>query len=69
MKLIDDQDQQYEATTNVTVENELIDVTIRPGDSRVGVIPFHIKKGVRLVRLQYALDSGFAPDVGEWEIS
>lgn len=67
--LVDTDDQQYDASFMEVREGQaLTSVNISPGDRRSGVIVFEIPKGVGLRSFQMTLDSGFAPQTGQWEI-
>ena len=44
------------------------DVTIAPGGKRRGCIPFEVKGAQTLKTFQFALDSGFGPQTGEWAL-
>lgn len=43
-------------------------VTLRPGGRRQGCVAFEVGSGERASRFQFALDSGFAPEVGTWTL-
>jgi hypothetical protein len=43
-------------------------VTISPGDVRKGIIGFEVPEDSRIVKLQFALDSGYADQKAEWRI-
>ncbi|ETK36091.1 DUF4352 domain-containing protein [Microbispora sp. ATCC PTA-5024] len=69
-KLIDDQGQQYNSTFGEVREGVLLNaVTVRPGDSRKGVILFEVPKSTKLAKFQFSLNSGFADQTGEWVLS
>lgn len=42
--------------------------TISPGSRRRGCIPFEVPRGARVKTFQFALDSGFGPQSGEWKL-
>lgn len=44
------------------------DTTIAPGAKRRGCIPFEVPKRGRVKTFQFALDSGFGPQSGEWKL-
>ncbi|WP_062429741.1 DUF4352 domain-containing protein [Herbidospora daliensis] len=70
LKLIDTQGQQYSQTFGEVKEGvTLSSITANPGDSRKGVILFEVSKDAELATLQFALNSGFADEKGEWTIS
>jgi uncharacterized protein DUF4352 len=43
-------------------------VTLRPGAKADGCVPFEARQGRRPSRFQFALESGFAPEVGTWRL-
>jgi len=43
-------------------------VTLRPGQRATGCVPFELRSGLRPSRFQFALDSGFGPEVGTWRL-
>ncbi|MFF1452790.1 DUF4352 domain-containing protein [Streptomyces sp. NPDC058274] len=43
-------------------------VTVRPGGTALGFISFEVPNGTKIVAVQFAMDSGFADDVGEWSV-
>jgi hypothetical protein len=43
-------------------------VTLRPGERAAGCVAFEVGGGDRPKRFQFALDSGFAPEVGTWRL-
>lgn len=66
--VIDDQGQQYRSTFGEVKEGQAFQgsVTMGPGDSRKGVIVFEVPDGAKLAKFQFALNSGFADQAGEW---
>ncbi|MGI5458624.1 hypothetical protein ACQEWB_36740 [Streptomyces sp. CA-249302] len=59
---------------SVTVENTTAGpgfpgtVAISPGRTALGFITFAVANGSRVVTVQFAMDSGFSDDVGEWAV-
>jgi hypothetical protein len=43
-------------------------VALAPGARRAGCVPFEVSAGERPVSFEFALDSGFAPEVGRWRL-
>jgi hypothetical protein len=66
--VVDTDDQEYDASISDAVEPGLGSLKIRPGDRRVGWITFEVPKDATIRSLQFALDSGFANEAGEWTI-
>lgn len=65
--LIDDNEEQAESAGFVGDCTAAI-AKIAPGDSRRICLPFALKEGAQPVKFQFALDSGFSDENGEWEI-
>ncbi|GAB3161908.1 DUF4352 domain-containing protein [Microbispora hainanensis] len=69
-KLIDDQGQQYNTTYGEVREGVLFGaITVSPGDIRKGVVLYEIPESVKLAKFQFALNSGFADQKGEWVLT
>ena len=43
-------------------------VTLTPGDTRTGWIVFEVPTGLNVLKMTAALNSGFGPEVGEWNL-
>jgi hypothetical protein len=43
-------------------------ITISPGKEALGFITFEVPKASRVITVQFAMDSGFSDDVGEWQV-
>lgn len=69
-KLIDTDDQQYDAAlvTGVSAGPLLESVKLAPGKGRRGVLVFSVPKKAKPAGFQFTLDSGFAPQTGEWQL-
>ncbi|MER6948076.1 DUF4352 domain-containing protein [Nonomuraea sp. NPDC000554] len=69
--LIDGEGQQYRPSLHDVREGQSLDgmVTINMGDSRKGMIVFEVPEGAKSAKLQFALNSGFANQKGEWTLS
>lgn len=67
-KLIDSEDQQYDETMGEITHGPSIgsSVTLAPGGSRKGYLIFSVPKKAEIAMFQFALDSGFGPQTGEW---
>ncbi len=71
-RVIDTKGQQFDTTITTGITAGALfpgNVKIRPGSAAVGFMVFEVPKTAKLVTLQFGLDSGFADDFGEWEIS
>lgn len=70
-KLVDTQGQRYSVTFGDTTLGQAMDsgVKLAPGDSALGVILFEVPTGQKLATFQFALDSGFADQTGQWQLS
>ncbi|MFF4197033.1 DUF4352 domain-containing protein [Nonomuraea sp. NPDC001831] len=69
--LIDADDQQYQSSFQDVREGQGFGgtATINNGDSRKGVIVYEVPKSAKVVKFQFALNSGFADQKGEWTLS
>ncbi|MEU4578009.1 DUF4352 domain-containing protein [Nonomuraea sp. NPDC023979] len=69
--LIDAEGQQYRSTYSDVREGQEFggSSTINTGDTRKGVIVFEVPEKAGLGKFQFALDSGFADQKGEWTLS
>ncbi len=67
--LIDTRDDQYDAALLTDGNCELpASVKIAPGDQRRVCIPFEMPKKRMAAKFQFALDSGFSDENGEWSL-
>ncbi|YCK35185.1 DUF4352 domain-containing protein [Actinomadura sp. ATCC 39365] len=68
--LIDGEGQQYRTTLFRVREGQSLNgsTTIIAGDTRRGVIAFEVPEAAKLAKLQFALNSGFADQKGEWTL-
>ncbi|GAA1975008.1 DUF4352 domain-containing protein [Kitasatospora viridis] len=66
----DDQGQSYDAVVDDTTAGQSFPVplNIAPGDSALGFITFEVPTGAKLTKAQFALDSGFADQSGQWQL-
>lgn len=69
--LIDGEGQQFRPTYSDVVEGQAFGgtSTINMGDSRKGVIVFEVPESAQPGKFQFALNSGFADQKGEWALS
>lgn len=69
--LIDAEGQQYSSSFGEVKEGKAFggSVTMSGGDTRKGVIVFEVPESAKLAKFQFALDSGFADQKGEWVLS
>jgi hypothetical protein len=70
-KLIDAQGQQYDDTFGNTTLGPAMDgsVKLAPGQSTLGVIVFEVPADAKATTFQFSLDSGFADQTGQWQLS
>ncbi|MFI6850045.1 DUF4352 domain-containing protein [Kitasatospora sp. NBC_00085] len=66
-RLVDSEGQQFTDTT--AGPGFPGSVTIAPGDTALGYITFAIPTASQVAKIQFALDSGFAPSTGQWTVS
>lgn len=69
-KAIDSSDQSFSSTCQETAAGPRFagTVTLPPGQSGRGFITFEVPKTSQLTLVQFALDSGFANQVGQWSL-
>lgn len=69
--LIDGEGQQFNTSLFRVQEGQSLNgsVTINAGDVRKGMIVFEVPEGAKLAKFQFALNSGFADQKGEWTLS
>lgn len=70
-KLIDDQDEQQDGSLiSGECDSDFgASTKIAPGSSRVGCLPFELNASRDPATFQFALESGFGDENGEWDIS
>lgn len=68
--LIDGDQQQHRSTFGDVREGQSFGgtATINTGDARKGMIVYEVPEGAKLVKFQFALNSGMADQKGEWVI-
>ncbi|MCB5182977.1 DUF4352 domain-containing protein [Streptomyces antimicrobicus] len=66
--LIDSQGQRFASVLNATSAGAEFPgtVTLAPQDTALGLVTFAIPAEARIAALQFAMNSGFADDVGQW---
>ncbi|RKE20851.1 DUF4352 domain-containing protein [Streptomyces sp. TLI_171] len=69
-KLLDAQGQGFESTVAETKAGPEFPVpaNIAPGESALGFITFEVPADAKLDKVQFALDSGFAQQSGQWKL-
>jgi hypothetical protein len=69
-KLIDAQGQSYGSTVADTKAGPAFQVpaTIAAGESALGFVTFEVPADAKLAEVQFALDSGFAQQSGQWNL-
>ncbi len=71
-RLVDNEGQQFTAriATDTTAGPSFPgSVMIAPGDTALGYITFTVPTASRVAKVQFALNSGFAPSTGQWTVS
>ncbi|CAL9582949.1 DUF4352 domain-containing protein [Streptomyces sp. enrichment culture] len=68
--VVDQDDQRFKAShVPATAGVELpTGLTVRPGGKALGYLTFEVPDGSRIVAVEFAMNSGFAKDVGEWKV-
>ncbi|GAB2896371.1 hypothetical protein GCM10027074_74860 [Streptomyces deserti] len=69
-QIADDQGQQFQSTfADITAGPSMSsDVRLKPGAKALGWIVFEVPKASKAATVQFAMDSGFAEQVGEWKL-
>jgi hypothetical protein len=69
-KLLDTQGQAYAASVSETKAGPSFQVpaSIAAGESALGFITFEVPTDARIEKAQFALDSGFADQTGQWKL-
>lgn len=68
-KLVDAERQEYLPDLFVDAVETFSSVTIAPDDTRLGWIAFSVPDTAEIERFTLALDSGFANQVGQWDLT
>ncbi|GLW57822.1 DUF4352 domain-containing protein [Kitasatospora phosalacinea] len=70
-KLIDAQGQSFDPTFAETTAGPEFPgaVNIAPGESSLGFVTFEVPSDAKVDKVQYALNSGFAEQSGQWKVS
>ncbi|MGV9269970.1 DUF4352 domain-containing protein [Kitasatospora sp. NPDC003701] len=69
-KLLDAQGQAFGSTVADTKAGPgfQLPANVAPGESALGFVTFEVPKDIKLDRAQFGLDSGFAPQTGQWKL-
>lgn len=70
-KVVDTEGQGFDsaiADTTSAGANFPATTTVSPGGKALGFIVFEVPAGSKLALVQFALDSGFSTDVGQWKV-
>lgn len=69
-KLLDAQGQAFGSTVADTKAGPSFQVpaNIAPGESALGFVTFEVPKDIKVDKAQFGLDSGFAPQSGQWKL-
>jgi Domain of unknown function (DUF4352) len=70
-KVVDTKGQGFDSAITDTTSagpNFPATTTISPGGKALGFIVFEVPTGSKIAMVQYALDSGFSTDVGQWKV-
>ncbi|MFF9277366.1 DUF4352 domain-containing protein [Streptomyces griseosporeus] len=70
-RVIDAQGQQFSSSVEDTQAGPSFpgSITLTPGDSALGYITFEIPLSSTAVKVQFAMDSGFSGNTGQWNVS
>lgn len=70
---MDTQGQQFSPTYNDTsagpsLPRSVTSVTVAPGDTGLGFLTFEVTRASRIAKVQFAMNSGFSPNTGQWTV-
>ncbi|MCY0933870.1 DUF4352 domain-containing protein [Streptomyces sp. H34-S4] len=70
-RLVDTQGQQFGTAYEDTTAGPGFpgSVIIAPGDTGLGFITFEVPNSSRIFKVQFAMNSGFSGNTGQWEVS
>ncbi|MDX2294365.1 MULTISPECIES: DUF4352 domain-containing protein [Streptomyces] len=70
-KVVDTQGQQFDATYEDTNAGPGFpgSITIAPGDTGLGFITFEVPTSSKIAKVQFAMNSGFSGNAGQWNVS
>ncbi|MDA5281630.1 DUF4352 domain-containing protein [Streptomyces sp. Isolate_45] len=69
-KVVDEQGQQFGSAYQDTTAGPGFpgSITVAPGDTGLGFITFEVPKASRVTMVQFAMNSGFSPNTGQWRV-
>ncbi|MGW7320022.1 DUF4352 domain-containing protein [Streptomyces sp. NPDC054865] len=69
-KVVDEQGQQFGSAYQDTTAGPGFpgSITVAPGDTGLGFITFEVPKASRVTKVQFAMNSGFSPNTGQWRV-
>lgn len=69
-KIVDTQGQQFSPSYNDTGAGPSFPgrVTVAPGDTGLGFLTFEVPKTSKIAKVQFAMNSGFSPNTGQWTV-
>ncbi|MFF3017733.1 DUF4352 domain-containing protein [Streptomyces sp. NPDC057939] len=69
-KVVDEQGQQFGSAYQDTTAGPGFpgSITVAPGDTGLGFITFEVPRASRVTKVQFAMDSGFSPNTGQWSV-
>ncbi|MFJ2829048.1 DUF4352 domain-containing protein [Streptomyces sp. NPDC087263] len=69
-KVVDTQGQQFDATIEDTTAGPSFpgSVTVASGDTGLGFITFEVPTASKIAKVQFALNSGFSGNTGQWNV-
>lgn len=69
-KVVDTQGQQFDSTYEGTSAGPAFpgSLTVAPGDTGLGFITFEVPRDSKIAKVQFAMNSGFSDDTGQWNV-
>jgi len=70
LQVADDQGQRFPATFGEIAAGPAMTSALKlpPGEKALGWVIFEVPKSVKIATVQFALDSGFGPQTGQWAL-
>ncbi|MFJ2239730.1 hypothetical protein [Streptomyces sp. NPDC087859] len=67
-RLLDTQGQQFDSAYQDTIVGPGFpgSITVAPGDTALGFITFEVPASSKIAKVQFAMNSGFSANTGQW---
>ncbi|MFF4321264.1 DUF4352 domain-containing protein [Streptomyces sp. NPDC001568] len=70
-KLVDTQGQRFDTSFDDSDAGVSFpgSITVAPGDTGLGFLTFEVPKASKIAKVQFAMNSGFSANTGQWNVS